>query len=68
MTVLLAFVGVMWLVRGVDMWLARGWMAGEYGIIPRTWNGLEGILTAPFIHANLDHLVSNTVPLLILAR
>jgi membrane associated rhomboid family serine protease len=41
-------------------------MAAEYGIIPRTWNGLAGILTAPFIHANLEHLLSNTVPLLIL--
>ncbi len=60
------FVGIMWLVRGIDMLLARGWMAAEYGIIPRTWNGVAGILTAPFIHANFEHLLSNTVPLLIL--
>jgi len=65
-TVLLVFIGVMWLVRGIDMLLAQGRFAGAYGIIPRTWDGLEGILTAPFIHANFDHLLSNTVPLLIL--
>lgn len=65
-TVLVVFVGVMWLVRGVDMLLGRGWVAGEYGIIPRTSQGLEGILTAPFIHASFQHLLSNTIPLLIL--
>src|SRR5258708_34631953 len=65
-TVLFAFVGVMWLVRGVDVLLARGWMAAEYGIIPRTWGGLAGIITAPFIHASFEHLLSNTVPLLVL--
>jgi membrane associated rhomboid family serine protease len=65
-TVLVVFVGVMWLVRGVDVLLSHGWMAAEYGIIPRTWGGLAGIITAPFIHASFEHLLSNTVPLLVL--
>ncbi len=38
----------------------------RYGIVPRTVDGLWGILFAPFIHANLAHLVANTVPLLLL--
>lgn len=38
----------------------------RYGIVPRTTDGLWGILFAPFIHANLAHLVANTVPLLVL--
>jgi len=37
-----------------------------YGIHPRTVQGLWGIAAAPFLHANLEHLLSNTVPLLIL--
>jgi membrane associated rhomboid family serine protease len=37
-----------------------------YGIRPRTVEGLWGILFAPFIHANLLHLVTNTVPLVVL--
>jgi membrane associated rhomboid family serine protease len=36
------------------------------GIVPRTLFGLIGIFTAPFIHGDLLHLVSNTVPLLFL--
>lgn len=38
----------------------------RYGIVPRTVDGLWGILFAPFIHANVTHLVANTVPLLLL--
>jgi membrane associated rhomboid family serine protease len=38
-----------------------------YGIRPRTLAGLSGIVFSPFIHANLAHLVANTVPFLVLA-
>lgn len=38
----------------------------ELGIYPRQLSGLAGIFSAPFAHINLAHLVSNTVPLLIL--
>lgn len=37
-----------------------------YGIRPRTIDGLWGIPAAPFLHANPEHLISNTVPLLLL--
>lgn len=36
------------------------------GIQPRTLQGLIGIITAPLIHGNRAHLVSNTIPLLFL--
>ena len=39
-----------------------GWL----GIKPRSIDGLIGIVTAPLIHGNLSHLISNTVPLLFL--
>lgn len=45
--------------------VAGGALTG-LGIRPRTIDGLWGILFAPFIHANTAHLVSNTVPLLVL--
>jgi membrane associated rhomboid family serine protease len=38
----------------------------NYGVVPRSIDGLWGILAAPFLHANLAHLLSNTVPFLIL--
>ncbi len=37
------------------------------GILPRSTEGLLGILTAPFIHGDLDHILSNTAPLLIVS-
>lgn len=37
-----------------------------FGIMPRTINGLLGILTAPLLHGSIQHLVSNTIPLLFL--
>ena len=37
-----------------------------YGIMPRTIRGLVGIVTAPMLHGSLQHLASNTVPMLFL--
>ena len=39
---------------------------GWYGLYPRTFHGLLGIITSPLLHADYNHLLSNTVPLLIL--
>ncbi len=38
----------------------------QYGVIPRTTTGLRGILFAPFIHGSLNHLVTNSLPFLVL--
>lgn len=38
----------------------------QFGIVPRTLRGLPGILFAPFIHAGIDHLIANSISLLIL--
>lgn len=39
----------------------------HWGIHPRSLFGLFGILTAPLLHANLYHIISNTIPLFILS-
>lgn len=36
------------------------------GVAPRTLFGLLGVITAPWVHAGFGHLLSNTVPLLLL--
>jgi len=64
--VLMVFVGMMWIVRGIDMLLPHGLSAAGVGVVPRTWDGLWNIPITPFIHEDLDHLLSNTIPLLIL--
>ncbi len=37
-----------------------------YGVVPRTMGGLIGIAAMPFLHANLHHIMANTLPLFIL--
>lgn len=61
---ILVLVGIMWLSEVADYVLPVN--ADMYGILPRTLDGLDGILWAPFLHAGFGHLMSNTVPLLVL--
>jgi membrane associated rhomboid family serine protease len=60
--VLLLF--LIWAVKGLEFLGATSF--DDLGIRPRTFGGLAGIIFAPFIHANLKHLVSNSIPLFIL--
>ncbi len=55
--------GAMWVVFAVNTLLAGALL--QFGIVPRTTHGLIGILVAPLLHANLNHLLANTVPFLI---
>lgn len=36
------------------------------GVLPMKAKGLVGLITAPFIHENFDHLISNSIPLFLL--
>ncbi len=63
-TVVGASVTGVWAAFGAN--LVAGGSLLQYGIQPRTLSGLRGIVVAPFLHANLAHLVSNTVPLVVL--
>ncbi len=59
----LVFVGAIWAVY----FLSYPFPALEhYGVIPRKLIGLVGIPAMPFLHANLHHLISNTIPLVVL--
>ncbi len=58
----LGFVALLWLIP------LLGWGLGfeQYGIRPREWIGLPGILAAPLLHADFNHLLANTLPLIVL--
>jgi membrane associated rhomboid family serine protease len=58
----LAVVALLWVILLVGSVIPLQ----DYGIQPRTLRGLAGILFAPFIHASFDHLVTNSISLLIL--
>ena len=60
----LLFVGLMWLVFGIEF--AFHTDLGFLGIEPRTLSGFFGIITAPFVHGDINHLASNSIPMLVL--
>ncbi len=56
------FVALIWLVFVVDRVLALE----NFGLIPRTLSGLIGIVTLPFLHGDMAHIMGNSVPLVVL--
>jgi membrane associated rhomboid family serine protease len=58
------FVGLLWLVYLMN--LALGQDPQPFGIHPRQWVGLPGIVFAPLVHGGFEHLVANSPPLLVL--
>ena len=58
------FGAALWLVFIAD-WLLPADL-NQWGILPRSLNGIWGILFSPFLHADLGHLLSNFIPLMIL--
>lgn len=59
------FISVLWVLEITDTLIFKGWL-NRFGILPRRWLGLRGILLAPLLHGNLRHLSMNTVPLVVL--
>lgn len=55
---------VPWLVFGYEQYYDVH--LSEYGVLPRSLSHLYGIFTMPFLHADLQHILSNTPPLFIL--
>lgn len=69
----LTFVGLIWLVYIINTlimipgtWFGTGWDLTKWGLAPRTMSGLIGIMTMPFLHGGIQHLLANTVPLTVL--
>ena len=60
----LIIVTIMWVVKTIE-W-SFGIYLGRFGITPHTARGLIGIFTLPFLHGNWEHLLSNTIPIIVL--
>jgi membrane associated rhomboid family serine protease len=58
----LGFVALLWLIPV----LGWGLELERFGVRPRQGIGLPGILVAPMLHANFNHLIANSLPLLVL--
>ena len=63
-------------LRGVLLFVAAIWVVflvgqlvvslDQFALVPRFWRGLPGIVAMPFLHASFHHLLSNTLPLVVL--
>lgn len=62
---LVILIVVLWLVEILDT-VALDSSLQQYGIRPRTAIGLWGVLAAPFLHGTFGHLITNTIPLVVL--
>lgn len=60
----LLFIIFIWVIQLVQVF--TGLDFARYGLLPHTTKGLIGIITAPLIHSNFNHIISNTIPLLLL--
>lgn len=55
-----------WLVFFITQFISKNFLL--LGIIPRHILGLPGVLLAPVLHSNFNHLFFNTIPLLVLSN
>ncbi|MHA7277279.1 rhomboid family intramembrane serine protease [Arthrobacter sp. Hz1] len=60
-----AFTALLWAIHLVNL-LTGARLIGWLGIDPRELSGLDGVVFAPLLHAGFGHLLSNTLPLLVL--
>ncbi len=61
----LLFLVSFWLIKLIEA--GTGNSFGDYGIYPRTIEGLKGIILSPFLHGSFVHLISNTLPFFVLS-
>ncbi|MEH6467026.1 MAG: rhomboid family intramembrane serine protease [Porticoccus sp.] len=59
-----AFVVLIWWLKLCETMF--GWNLHSLGVYPQTLTGLIGILTGPLIHGSWQHVIGNTLPLLLL--
>ena len=60
----LTLVGIAWVVNLINSLM--NYQLNAFGIRPGDNFGLIGIVTSPFLHGSWEHLISNTVPSLVL--
>ena len=59
-----SFIFLLWIIKAVE--LATDMSFSRLGVFPRTLKGTIGIFTGPLIHGDIFHLISNTLPLIVL--
>jgi membrane associated rhomboid family serine protease len=57
-------IGALWAVSAFNLFALDGRLLA-YGIAPRTEVGLRGIVIAPLVHGGVEHLIANTLGVLV---
>ncbi len=60
----LVFLAVIWVIFALQT--VSGFRPGILGVLPRDPWGLTGILFSPLLHGSLDHIVSNSIPFIVM--
>ncbi|MDU0355172.1 rhomboid family intramembrane serine protease [Paraglaciecola aquimarina] len=60
----LAFIALLWCIKSAEILFHL--KLSTFGVVPLSYPGLLGIITAPFIHGSLEHIFNNTLPILIM--
>lgn len=55
---------LLWIVELVN--LADHYSLNRFGLMPRRVDGLWGIVTEPFLHESVQHMLSNTLPVILI--
>lgn len=63
----MVFIFFLWCIQLVDILLFNQTLGLTYGIKPRSSSGFYGILFAPFLHGSFDHIIGNSIMLLLLS-
>ena len=58
------FILILFIVEFIEH--TYGMRFAKYGVLPRTLDGLKGVLLSPFIHSDWKHLTNNATPLFVL--
>jgi membrane associated rhomboid family serine protease len=60
---MVAFTVLLWGIEAYDQ-VTGQWLYAD-GIVPRSVDGLDGIVWAPLLHGSWAHLIANTLPFLV---
>lgn len=60
----LYFVVLLWVIYWIEV--KYNIYLSHYGVLPRTFKGLRGVILSPFLHGSLEHLYNNSIALLAL--
>jgi membrane associated rhomboid family serine protease len=58
------FAAVLWVVQVLNA--IDDYRLDRFGVKPRAFDGLWGVVTMPFLHSSYGHLLSNTIPVVLI--